>query len=994
MAISASVGVPTRSTDGPANGNPVANLSPHPGTLEIWEQVNGSQVVGLDPSTCYQSACEELLANVYETLIAYNGSEDGPVPADFQPELATCVPGSAECRTQFGGSDLVYDNATTGLPQFYSFELDAGARFFDPATNASWAVFPSDVLYSMARTLGFADLPYVGATPGWILAQALLPNGPFSWDGGTHSPYNNTPGHVLTSVLVNDSAYCPSSTVVVTDGCVTFDVQGSATTWPEFLEFVANPLGASVESCGFDTYAGARVPGFWGTNDSYGDEPCLLPGNATSTTSPAFQAYLQNTPPTGWDSFEEEALNATPPQPSIQWLAVGSGPYDLSTPVQPSAGYQLDASPVYRAPIGCVGQPACLPSPKSYLPRVDVSWEGTNDTLGLAAARNGLADSVSIVPASFGSILQNPGYEVGPSVPTLSFQFTALSLTFSPSLVSDWDSCTSSCLNVNGSFFDSLALREFLVRAYPYTSIEQSLYTVDGVPFAQSYGGGIPPGMGYDYPSNVPWPSGDPVPNATETGNVAWWWLQATTPSSSWYDPALSNCTTATPCTWPELSLYGDGLNPSGPAFQPWNDAISNLSGGVLAPYVVSVNYSNYSSVLFPPYCYTSLPTGNVPCVPVSSYNWVTSYPDPTTTLPALYNSTDAFADPELGIILENTTNDAPTCPTASSNWSALQYWADVGEVPQDCQGAAYRTLDLWSGIAATDSNQSRRALEYDLIEQIANELALYVYDPESLDVYDHADWIQGSSINTNPMLGGQGVQLWYQWRYVPATFSAIFDEVGLSGAVPWSVDVNGTSVEGSTSSLVASGLTNGTYSYVVAAPSGYQAEPSGGSLSIEGANSSTDISFRLNSTSEVVTFEESGLPSSLGWEVELNGTFLGAAPGTPSIVAQLSAGAYPWHVVGPPAGYLADPSGGVVLVEGQPVTIAISFSLQSGPTASHPGEIAAWSPGYGWVLGIILAGSAIVAFVLLRRVRRKPPPRALEPSTPPTNPPPDPLQW
>src|SRR5271156_4637479 len=122
---------------------PTTNDGPHPGTLEIWEDSSGGPET-VDPSICYYTVCDEPISNVYETLVAYNGSDDGPTPSNFVPELATCVPGSAECGAQFGGSDLVWNNATTGAPQYYTFEIDAGAHFYDPTTSTGWPVYPSD----------------------------------------------------------------------------------------------------------------------------------------------------------------------------------------------------------------------------------------------------------------------------------------------------------------------------------------------------------------------------------------------------------------------------------------------------------------------------------------------------------------------------------------------------------------------------------------------------------------------------------------------------------------------------------------------------------------------------------------------------------------------------------------------------------------------------------------------------------------------------------
>ncbi len=191
--------------------------SPHPGTLDVYEVAPGGATT-MDPATAYDTVSYEPILNVYQTLVAYNGSST----TNFVPELATCVPGSASCLALYGQS-LITTNQTTGFPQYFTFVLDSAARFYDPSTGASWPVFPSDVMFSLARTLSFANLPATAITGGWIQSQALLPFGNPSWDGGIHAPFNNTPSNVLGSMLVNDSAYCPAAAMSQANGCITFN---------------------------------------------------------------------------------------------------------------------------------------------------------------------------------------------------------------------------------------------------------------------------------------------------------------------------------------------------------------------------------------------------------------------------------------------------------------------------------------------------------------------------------------------------------------------------------------------------------------------------------------------------------------------------------------------------------------------------------------------------------------------------------------------------
>ena len=67
----------------------------------------------LDTSIEYDSVSGEVVTNLYQTLIQYNGSAAGPDPSDFVPDAAACVPGSAQCASLFpdapaaAGSNLV-----------------------------------------------------------------------------------------------------------------------------------------------------------------------------------------------------------------------------------------------------------------------------------------------------------------------------------------------------------------------------------------------------------------------------------------------------------------------------------------------------------------------------------------------------------------------------------------------------------------------------------------------------------------------------------------------------------------------------------------------------------------------------------------------------------------------------------------------------------------------------------------------------------------------
>ncbi|MGA8711030.1 MAG: hypothetical protein WB786_07365, partial [Thermoplasmata archaeon] len=266
--------------------------SPHTGSLYIYEIVPGG-ATSLDPAVDYETTGGEIIQNVYETLVQYAGDST----ASYVPVLSMCVPGPAasgpgSCQAQYG-SDLQTGN-------YWTFPINPNASFYDPSTATSWGVYPSDVMFSISRTLMWLQTPSQYTTPGWMIGQSLLPYGQSSFDGGIHTPWNNTPQNVYGAFLVNDSKYCPTDAMTQAHGCITFNAAGSATVWPEILEFLENSEGSSVVPCGWFTSLGAGLPGF-ATNAAHGDGPCLLPGGGTTTNASAFTSYVSGANPKLFD---------------------------------------------------------------------------------------------------------------------------------------------------------------------------------------------------------------------------------------------------------------------------------------------------------------------------------------------------------------------------------------------------------------------------------------------------------------------------------------------------------------------------------------------------------------------------------------------------------------------------------------------------------------------------------------------------------------------
>jgi peptide/nickel transport system substrate-binding protein len=106
----------------------------------------------LDPAWDYESAGGEIIQNVYETLIAFDGSS----AINLTPCLATEVPSIAN-----GGM------STDGLN--YTFHLRTAVQFHDGTIMDA-----DDVIYSIKRCIMMND---VGG-PSWMLTQVLYPNWP------------------------------------------------------------------------------------------------------------------------------------------------------------------------------------------------------------------------------------------------------------------------------------------------------------------------------------------------------------------------------------------------------------------------------------------------------------------------------------------------------------------------------------------------------------------------------------------------------------------------------------------------------------------------------------------------------------------------------------------------------------------------------------------------------------------------------------------------
>jgi hypothetical protein len=715
-----------------------SSSSPHKGSLNVYELVPGGSG-SEDPSLDYETAGYEPIQNVYETLINYNGSQTGPTFTSYVPTIATCVPGSDvganNCNSLYGNTLI------TGTD--YTFVVSSTPQFYDPATGNHWGVYPTDVVFSVARTMAFSTNPCAGCNNGWILTQALLAPGNGAWDS-LHGPYNNTPQNIWNSMTINGTD-CPAAAMTNDHGCVTFHANAGGKNWPYFLELIADPLGGSIVPCGWFSASpqSAGIP-YWtyGNVSGNGDHPCAVPGSA------GYGVDWSTISPTAWDAYEL-AGSAPPYWGNVQFAMAGSGPYYMANFVQ-ATSYTLAANPDYAANPYCSWS-WCWPAAGHYAGNVSVVWE-TSQVPGEQAYAAGVADFASVPSTDVAFLLQliQAGKISATTFPTIDIDFYPFNFAFNLAGAQHY---TSNPITVPQDWFSHVAMRQFFAHTYPYATIQQTINTKSGIQYAFGYGGAIPQFMANYYPTNVSWPTGDPVTDASVQGSAAWWWAQATTTSSPFYDAEAAACSTSNPC---ELPLFGQtGAPDLDQRIALWASQINSVSGGKVIASPLDINFidavinSLYSGAYANP-------------MPVFRLGWAPDYPDPTDYVAPLYQADGTYT---LGDAVWEQTQlaafNAGSCHMASDyTWWSNQ--AQTSGVPDNCQGAAYASLQAAMAAAAVMPAGPQRVLTYAEAEQIANALALYVYSFQTNVVLSTASWIDPTTYNTNITSGGGGDSAWY----------------------------------------------------------------------------------------------------------------------------------------------------------------------------------------------------------------------------------------
>jgi len=188
--------------------------SPDPGTITVASI--GDPLV-LDPAACYDTASGEVLQNIYETLVFYDGIQTD----QFVPQLAE--------------SWEVSDDGTV-----WTFNIREGVKFHEGGD-----LTPSDVAYSFQR--GLLQGGY--STPQWLLAEPFLGVG---IDDITGIVDDFASADDRESLIANDPQVLIDACETVKSKIVADDEAGTVTMtlaqpWGPFLATIANNWGAVMD---------------------------------------------------------------------------------------------------------------------------------------------------------------------------------------------------------------------------------------------------------------------------------------------------------------------------------------------------------------------------------------------------------------------------------------------------------------------------------------------------------------------------------------------------------------------------------------------------------------------------------------------------------------------------------------------------------------------------------------------------------------------------
>ena len=312
----------------------------------------------------------------------------------------------------------------------------------------------------------------------------------------------------------------------------------------------------------------------------------------------------------------------------------------------------------------------------------------------------------------------------------------------------------------------------------------------------------------------------------------------------------------------------------------------------------------------------------------------------------------------ELRITSQSAASGTTNNTTGYLNWNNFSIWLGKGLISELNNGTSPLGPNASISTSVKISTPDGTFLtDKVVLSQNGQDLTYYfdTYSGVLIAIYqtNATGSITGSITSTNIPEGGTALSY----------YTVSFSESGLPAGAAWYVNLSNGLSYTSTSGTISIKEPNGTYSYSIASSNKiFSPAPSSGSFTVNGGSVSVPITF--SQFKYTVTFSETGLPSGTSWYVNFSGLNKSSTAGTIAFTA--TNGTYSF-TIGNVSGYSVSASSGTISVNGNSVSMAITFSpaKKSSPASGIPADEL-----YG-IFGGVISAVAIVSVLALMRKRR-----------------------
>ena len=611
-------------------GNYSVTTNIHKGTVDTSQIVNAEFLPGnprtLDPALSYDTQSYEVVYEIYQFLLGYNGSST----SQFHPVIATNVPSAANGGLSVSGA---YTNIT--------FYVNTSIKFSNGDNVSAY-----DVFESFARSMLFGNN---SATAAWILDQALLPSLPTTEGGyGIYGPFDTSYYWIHHAITYDNSTQS-----------VTFHLLPSTP---------VNVTATEVSAAGVNisTIYANHLASFMAENSAtyillynYGNAPIFFQFLAGPTVSEVMDnswlAAHGGSPGDSNASFAVFSNSATTPSAVVNWNQyiknnpMGTGPYVLS--LNQPGEIVLTLNPYYNQVQN--GVPASKLIPKVILEYLSNEQEAMNQLeSGYAQFAAGTATVTEIATLQAMVKAGTLSSEIATQMDTFFWAYNFdINVTGAKGLDSKF--------NAPASFFVNLSVRKAFSYAFNYSYYINDLNSADGIPLAAVESGILPTGIG-NFPSNLS--SYGPEPNYNANGNLALaakYWNQTNySAGSTVYHIPIVDPT---------------GLPPQDAMVQIWGAAISSVTGGKVQIDLIDIPFGQVVTD-------TSLGGPGTNPMPVYYLGWIDDYPAAADFTAPIIGQGGIYSYPD-GIssaVFNNSSFEAAQGMNANQSADVAQQWANI----------------------------------------------------------------------------------------------------------------------------------------------------------------------------------------------------------------------------------------------------------------------------------------------------------------------------